>query len=123
MECLLRRVRGFEMKSGTRIGGFAQYIVDSVESDGTLYRQQYRPIVVNLAKKKVKGIYEREKAIKLVTYLAETGIKKYKRAAEEYYEKKIGVIPTSTKKAIAVELLSGMQGEIEDVVREMKKGK
>jgi hypothetical protein len=111
------------MKSGTRIGGFAQYIVDSVESDGTLYRQQYRPIVVNLAKKKVKGIYEREKAIKLVTYLAETGIKKYKRAAEEYYEKKIGVIPTSTKKAIAVELLSGMQGEIEDVVREMKKGK
>jgi hypothetical protein len=108
------------MRSGTRIGGFAQYIVDSVESDGTLYRQQYRPIVVNLAKKKVKGIYEREKAIKLLGYLAESGIKKYKKAAEGYYEKKIGAIPASTKKSIAIELLSGMQGEIEDTVRELK---
>ena len=109
------------MRSGNYLGGFKQYIVDSVENDGTLYRQQYRPIVVNLAKKKVRGLYEREKAIKLLGYLAESGIKKYKSKAEEYYEKKIGTIPSSTKKAIAIELLSGMQGEIEDAVREMKR--
>ena len=116
-----RSFRCDEMKTGTRIGGFAQYVVDAVESDGVLYRQQYRPIVVNLAKKKAKGIYERDKAIKLVMYLAESGIKKYKHAAEEYYEKKIGVIPSSTKKAIAIELLAGMQGEINDAVKEMKR--
>jgi hypothetical protein len=109
------------MRSGNYLGGFKQYIVDAVESDGTLYRQQYRPIVMNLAKKKVKGLYEREKAIKLLGYLAESGIKKYKSKAEEYYEKKIGAIPSSTKKAIAIELLSGMQGEIEDAVREIKR--
>jgi hypothetical protein len=109
------------MRSGTRIGGLAQYIVDSVESDGTLYRQQYRPIVENLAKKKAKGIYERDKAIKLVMYLAESGIKKFKRAFEEYNETRVGAVPASTKRAIAVELLAGMSSEIADEAREIKK--
>jgi hypothetical protein len=109
------------MRTGKPIADeFAQYIVDAVETDGQLYRQIYRPTVVTLAIKKVKGIYIREKAVKGVMYLVEEGIKKFKRNAEEYYERKFGVIPASVKQKIAVELLAGMEGEIMDAVREMK---
>lgn len=99
---------------------FARYIIDSVESDGALYRQQYRPIVLNLARRKVKGIYQKALAEKLVMYLAIEGIRRHKKAAEEYYEKRFGDIPHATKLVIAKELLAGMQGEIMDAVREMK---
>lgn len=110
------------MRTGKYIDGdFAQYIVDAVETDGQLYRQIYRPIVVTLAIKKVKGIYIREKAVKGVMYLVEEGVKKYKRNAEEYYEKRFGVTSAAVKHKIAVELLAGMEGEIADTVREMNK--
>lgn len=48
-----------------------------IENDGDLYRQQFKPIVRNLEKKRKKGIYDKEKAVKLWMYLAESGAKKY----------------------------------------------
>lgn len=99
---------------------FAQYIVDAVESDGTLYRQMYRPITINLAKKKANGTYEREKAIKGVMYLAVEGIRKFKKHYEAYNEKPYGAVSAATKHAIAVELLSGMLDDINEVAREIK---
>jgi len=102
---------------------FAKYIVEMTENDGVLYRQQYRPIVLNLARKKAKGIYERDKAIKLVGYLTVNAIKKYKHSYEEYEGKKLGNIPASTKKSISIELLSGMLEEIADAEKDIKKKK
>ena len=49
----------------------------TIESDGTLYRQQYLPILKNLTTKKARGIYNKDLAIKLFMYLVENGAKKY----------------------------------------------
>ena len=99
---------------------FAQYIVDAVESDGAIYRQMYRPITINLAKKKANGTYDREKAIKGVMYLAAEGIRKFKKHFEAYHEKAYGPVSPATKHAIAVELLSGMLDDINEVARAIK---
>jgi hypothetical protein len=48
-----------------------------IENDGDLYRQQWQPILKNLANKRAQGKYDREKAIKLFMYLMESGAKKY----------------------------------------------
>ena len=99
---------------------FAQYIVDAVESDGTIYRQMYRPITINLAKKKANGTYDREKAIIATTHLATEGIRKFKKQFEAYHERSYGVVSAATKHAIAVELLSGMLDDINEVAKEIK---
>lgn len=110
------------MRTGKPIGHeFAQYIVDAVESDGDLYRQIYRPIVVNYAIKRVKGVYDPKKALIGVMHLTEEGIKKHQRHAEEYYETSFGKVPITVKQKITVELLKGMESEIADTVREMMK--
>ena len=112
------------MKTGKKMGDeFAQYIVDAVESDRMLYDQRYRPIVKNYAKMRLAGIYDPQKAVKGVLPLAEDGINKFKAEAERYYETKFGIIPGTIKVKIAVELLAGMQGEINDIVREKGKSK
>ena len=48
-----------------------------IENDGRLYRQRTQPIIENLAKKKVKGTYDADKAITLWKYLSDDGAKKY----------------------------------------------
>jgi len=98
-------------------------MVEAIESDGNLYRQQYRPIVLNLARKKVRGIYEREKAVKLVIYLVDNGIKRHKSEFCEYYEVShyaLARIPATVKHLIATRLLIDMMPEIDYAVKEMK---
>jgi len=50
-----------------------------IENDGDLYRQQTQPIEKNLARKKYRGIYDHDKAVKLYGYLMESGAKKYNK--------------------------------------------
>ncbi len=50
-----------------------------IENDGALYRQQYQPILKNLALKKARGVYDSAKAAKLFGYLVDAGAKKYAR--------------------------------------------
>ena len=50
-----------------------------IENDGDLYRQQFIPIVKNLMKRRMKGGYNRELAVKLFMYLVDNGAKKYIR--------------------------------------------
>jgi hypothetical protein len=115
----------------TSTSDFVKYITEAIESDGALYRQQMRPQVVNLARKKVKGIYQKELAIKLVIYLAESGIKKFRKEFCEYYEVPVSMfsrVPATVKRAIAVRLLQDMTPEIDYEVKELraaakKKGK
>jgi len=46
-------------------------------SDSALYRQQGEPIVKNLARKKIKGVFKEPLAVKLYKYLADNAAKKY----------------------------------------------
>jgi hypothetical protein len=94
----------------------ARELVLFIENDSQLYRSQYQPIVLNLARKKIKGIYKRELAVKLVVYLVESGRKKYLREVGSLG----GQINMATKIAAAKELLSGMQEEIAMKVAELK---
>jgi len=55
----------------------AQELTLFVDNDGDLYRQQTQPIFKNLRTKMAQGKYDREKAVKLFMYLAESGAKKY----------------------------------------------
>ena len=50
-----------------------------IDNDGDLYRQQYQPILKNLVTKQAKGVYDKDKAIKLWMYLVESGAKNYVR--------------------------------------------
>ena len=52
-----------------------------IENDGQLYRQQQTPIHKNLATKMARGIYDKDKAVKLWLYLMEAGAKKYAKGA------------------------------------------
>ncbi len=48
-----------------------------ITNDGDLYRQRVTPMIENLKRKVKKGVYDREKAVKLWQYLADEGVKKY----------------------------------------------
>lgn len=48
-----------------------------IENDSQLYRSQYMPIVKNLVNKAMKGVYDRNKAVKFMMYLVDAGAKKY----------------------------------------------
>lgn len=48
-----------------------------IDSDPDLYRQQYLPIIKNLARKIGKGVFNKALAVKLFMYLADSGAKKY----------------------------------------------
>lgn len=48
-------------------------------NDGQLYNQRLHPIQKNLMRKYQKGIYDKEKAIKLYKYAADDASKKYKK--------------------------------------------
>lgn len=107
----------------TKTNDFVNFIVEATTSDGNLYRQQWRPIVLNLARKKIKGIYVRERALVLLGYLAESGIKRHKTEFCEYYEvspHSLARIPALVKKAIATRLLTDMTPEIDYEVGELK---
>lgn len=55
----------------------AQEIMMIGDNDGDLYNQQYLPIIKNLMRKRNKGIYEPEKAVKLWRYWVDNVVKKH----------------------------------------------
>lgn len=50
-----------------------------ISNDGGLYRQQSRPIILMLARRKVNKTYNPTLAIKAYENLVETGVKKYSK--------------------------------------------
>lgn len=94
----------------------AEELATYIENDGDLYRQQYQPQVLNLARRRYKGEYDAKLAIKLVVYLVESGLKKYR--------KEFGLtepVNRATKEAAAKQILLGMQDEINGKVLEIAK--
>jgi len=58
----------------------ARELVLHADNDEQLYRSSHQPIIKNLARKKAKGIYDHEKAIKLWGYHADRAAQSYHKA-------------------------------------------
>lgn len=107
-----RSIHGTRFKAGRGRGigdyvtgaGFDAHAARELElflmSDGDLYRRQYQPILANLTRKKYKGIYDRQKAVKLFMYLMDNGAKEYMRQYGKY-EDAPKVFSKATKEYVA----------------------
>ena len=62
-----------EVQDGTTDADKVQDLADELEllatNDGDLYRRQYMPIIKNLMRKRAKGVYDHNLAIKLWRYM------------------------------------------------------
>jgi hypothetical protein len=71
------------------------------ENDGNIYKSQTTYILKNLATKKVRGTYDREKAVDLFMYLTETGAKKYVKEFGSPRDVWHEMFPTSVRREVA----------------------
>ncbi len=82
-------------------------------NDGELYRQKAQPIIQNLKRKRDKGDYDHELAIKLWEYLAEAGAQKY---AQEFGSPDIPwhqMFPKNIRDSVAREFADHYMEELE----------
>jgi len=89
-----------------------------ITNDGDIYRQSTHPWILNLARKKVKGIYKKALAEKGLVYLAEFGLKKYRR--EFHFTVPVN---KATKELTAKYLLEEIESDIDYQVKELRKMK
>lgn len=80
-------------------GPMVSELVQFIENDSGLYRQQHTPINKNLTAKKARGMYDHNKAVKLFGYLVESGMRKYAKefGSEPWHE----MAGTATRRAVA----------------------
>lgn len=71
------------------------------ENDGDLYRQQRRPILINLTKKYKKGTYDVQKALKLWRYFIDSAMKKYNKEFGSRGDKWFDLLSTSDRQLLA----------------------
>lgn len=83
-----------------------------IENDGDLYRQQYTPILKNLALKKAKGIYDHAKAVKLFRYMVDRADKIYFSQADPWRRQSGKVLTdTATRNHVADSLARKFERE------------
>ena len=85
-----------------------------IENDGTIYRQNTRPWIENLARKRYKGKFDKDLAVKGLVYLVEAGLKKYR--TDYAFTARVN---RATKEKVARELLENYDGEINDEVKKL----
>lgn len=88
-----------------------------ITNDHQLYKGQQHAIIKNLAIKKVKGIYDPKLALKLWTYLVESGIKKYYK---EFGSGHAPRVSAATKLACAKMLADEYREELAQRVAKMR---
>ncbi len=129
MEGMLSDGVGWEIQKGRKSRHEARNEVDEIAArelaiyttnDGQLYRQQAQPIILNLAKKIIKGVYDPQLALKLWGYLAEAGAKGYVREFGSRDDKWFEMFPASTRRAAAEEIAEHYQEELDDKVAELR---
>lgn len=83
-----------------------------IDNDANLYRQMHTPINKNLVTKMARGTYDSTKAVKLFTYLADEGAKRY---AKEYAPSSIWhkLFTVPTRRAVAMSLRDTFETEAE----------
>ena len=86
------------------------------ENDGDLYKRQITPSIENLAKKMVKGVYDKEKAIQLWKYTADSAAKSYQKEFGDTFT-------AETRRMAAAMLADYYQEDVEEKAEELKKAK
>ena len=104
-------------------------LVQFTVNEGGLYRQQVQPILLNLAKKIIKGTYDPEKALVLWGHLADNGAKKYawefgdrKRGTHSWHQQSVdgsGAFPKSIRRLAAADFANYYNEELTGVVDEL----
>tara|TARA_B100000035_G_scaffold31924_1_gene24306 strand:+ start:51 stop:632 length:582 start_codon:yes stop_codon:yes gene_type:complete len=95
----------------------ASEIASQASNDSELYRRQIQPIIKNLGRKKFKGVYNKDLAVKLFRYAVDNKVK------EIAQQKNIPsrMIPGTVRNDAAASLLSSFSSEIDEFAQELKK--
>ena len=88
-------------------------LVLQTSNDEKLYRMQIQPIILNLARKKAKGVYDKNLAVKLFRYAVDNKVKELAGPSSR-------TVPGTTRDKVAGKLLSIFDGEINDKVKDLK---
>jgi predicted RNase H-related nuclease YkuK (DUF458 family) len=81
-------------------------------NDSDLHRRHVQPIIKNLQLKVKRGVYDREKAVKLFMYLADAGAKKYHKEFGSPDDMWSDIFPKRDRQAVAEELRNYYEEEI-----------
>jgi hypothetical protein len=93
------------------------------ENDVDLYTRQARYIIVNLARKKKRGVYDAKKAVKLWMYLADAAAQKYTKMFDApTYGSSYGIFTPATRRLAAIDLADSYAEELRETAHKLKKG-
>lgn len=91
-------------RSGPMDPDAATELIIFIQNDGDLYRQQYLPIIKNLARKIGRGVFDSNRSVKLWEYLVHNGAKKYLREFGGRGERVDSVFNKNTRRHVAEHL-------------------
>ena len=95
----------------------ASEIASQASNDSELYRRQIQPIIKNLGRKKFKGVYNKDLAVKLFRYAVDNKVKEI--AQQKNMSSRM--IPGADRNDAAASLLSSFSSEIDEFAQELKK--
>ena len=84
-----------------------------INNDGQLYKSQFMPQVKNLMKKRAKGQYDSNKAIKMFMYLVDAGAKKYIQEFASSDTKVADIFPKKIRAEVAESIRDDFESEAE----------
>jgi len=117
----IRVVSGIKKKNFIKIGSLPQYkdydaareISLFADNDNDLYRQQKRPILINLSKKYKKGTYKIELASKLWRYYIDNAMQKYNKEFGSRGDKWYDLLSVSDRNLLAMEYAKETKDEFD----------
>ena len=95
----------------------ASEIASQASNDSELYRRQIQPIIKNLGRKKFKGVYNKDLAVKLFRYAVDNKVKEIAQTKNMSSR----MIPGSVRNDAASQMLSSFSSEIDEFAQELKK--
>lgn len=95
-------------------------IVLTGSNDGNLYRQMIQPIIIMLAKKKVKGVYNSTLAVKAWGNLVDRVVSNYRKQHGKYNEYIPYPLDAATKNAAAMGFQNEFSEEFNETVAKLK---
>jgi len=95
----------------------ASEIASQASNDSELYRKQIQPIIKNLGRKKFKGVYNKDLAVKLFRYAVDNKVKEI--ASKKGIPSRM--IPGTVRNDAASSMLSSFSSEIDEYAQELKK--
>ena len=95
----------------------ASEIASQASNDSELYRRQIQPIIKNLGRKKFKGVYNKDLAVKLFRYAVDNKVKEIAQTKNMSSR----MIPGAVRNDAASQMLSQFSSEIDEFAQELRK--